>query len=99
MRKVQNLKSIQFSNDFSTVSRQLIEWKKKKPVPALDKMIEAVTSWYFYTHELEVNQEMWEKSLSEYRADKLRAIERARRAEAKLEKVEKELQKYKIAYG
>ena len=42
---------------------------------------------------------MWEKSISEYRADKLRAIERARRAELKLEKVEKELQKYKLAYG
>jgi len=99
MRKIQNLKSIQFSNDFATVSTQLLKWKKSKPVPILNDMIDAVTSWYFYTHELETSQEMWEKSLEEYRADKLRAIERARRAEAKLEKVEKELQKYKTTYG
>lgn len=99
MRKIQNLKSIQFSTDFATVSTQLLKWKKSKPVPILNDMIEAVTSWYFYTHELETNQEMWEKSLEEYRSDKLRAVQRARKAETKLEEVQKELDKYKQVYG
>ena len=99
MKKIQNLKSIEFSNDFSIVSSKLLEWKKKKPIPELDEIISAVTNWYFYTHELETNQWYKDKIVEEYRADKLRAIERARKAEAKLEEVEKELAKYKIAYG
>ena len=99
MRKIQNLKSIQFSNDFAVISNQLLEWNKKKPIPAISNMIKAVNSWFFYTHELESTQWHWEKSLEEYRSDKLRAIERARKAEEKLEKVEQELNKYKQTYG
>lgn len=99
MKKIQNLKTIQFSNDFEIVSSRLLDWKKKKPVPALDEMIAAVTSWYSYTHELETNEWYREKIIEEFRADKLRAIERARKAEKKLAEVEEELKKYKIAYG
>jgi len=99
MRKIQNLKSIQFSNDFEIVSTRLLDWKKKKPIPELDEMISAVTSWYSYTHELETNEWYREKIIEEFRSDKLRAIERARKAEEKLAEVEKELEKYKVTYG
>lgn len=99
MRKIQNLKSIQFSNDFAIISSQLLEWNKKKPIPAITKMIEAVNSWFFYTHELESTQWHWEKSIEQYRSDKLRAVQRARRAEERLQKVEQELNKYKQTYG
>jgi hypothetical protein len=99
MRKIQNLKSIQFSNDFAVISNQLLEWNKKKPIPIISKMIEAVNSWFFYTHELETTQWHWEKSLEQYRTDKIRAIQRARKAEKKLELVEQELKKYKKTYG
>jgi hypothetical protein len=99
MKKIQNLKSLQFSVDFEIVSTRLLDWKKKKPIPELDEMITAVTSWYSYTHELETNEWYRERIIEEFRSDKLRAIERARKAEEKLAEVEKELQKYKIAYG
>lgn len=99
MRKIQNLKSIQFSTDFTLISTQLLEWKKKKPIPALNDVIDAVQSWFFYTHELETTQWYWEKSIEDYRSQKLRAIERARRAEKKLQEVEEELKKYKQTYG
>lgn len=99
MKKIKNLKSLQFSNDFEIISTRLLEWKKRKPIPELDELIEAVLSWYTYTFELENNEWYRDKIIEEYRADKLRAIERARKAEEKLDKVEKELEKYKIAYG
>lgn len=99
MEKIKLLKEIEFSNNFAIVSSRLLEWNKKKPMPELNEMISAVTKWYFYTFELENNDNIRDKIISEYRADKLRAIERARKAEEKLEKVEKELEKYKIAYG
>jgi hypothetical protein len=99
MRKIQNLKSIQFSNDFTVISSRILEWKKRKPIPELDELIEAVQSWFFYTHELETTQWYWEKSIEEYRSSKLRALDRARRAEKELEEVKKELDNYKKAYG
>tara|TARA_Y100000004_G_C8595655_1_gene278368 strand:- start:28 stop:327 length:300 start_codon:yes stop_codon:yes gene_type:complete len=99
MDKIKLLKEIEFSNNFEIVSSRLLEWKKKKSIPELEEMIEAVTKWYFYTFELETNERLKDKIVEEYRADKLRAIERARKSEAKLEEVEKELNKYKIAYG
>lgn len=99
MRKIQNLKSLQFSNDFEIIASRVLEWKRRKPIPELDQLIDAINSWYFYTHELETNEWYRERIIEEFRSDKLRAIERARKAEEKLAEVEKELQKYKIAYG
>ena len=99
MRKIQNLKSLQFSTDFTTVSSRLLEWNKRKPIPELKEMMLAVQRWFFYTHELETSEWYWEKSLEEYRSDKLRAIERAKRAEKELEEVRKELDNYKKTYG
>ena len=99
MRKVENLKSIEFSNNFSLISQTLLKWKKAKSLPLLDDLIKAVTSWFIYTHELETNKYYYEKIIEEYRSDKNRAVSRARISEEKLEKIKKELDKYKKAYG
>ena len=61
MRKVENLKSIEFSNNFSLISQTLLKWKKAKSLPLLDDLIKAVTSWYFYTHDLETNRDFYEQ--------------------------------------
>ena len=50
----------------------------------------------FYVNNLQEDRKMYNRSLSEYRADKNRAIERARRAEKKIEKLEQELKKFNI---
>jgi seryl-tRNA synthetase len=99
MEKIKLLKEIEFSNNFELVSTKLLEWKKRKPTPELNKLIKAVTDWYVYTFELQTNEGFRNKIIEEYRGDKLRAIERARKSEAKVEDLEKELNKYKIAYG
>ena len=99
MRKVENLKSLEFSNNFSLISQTLLKWKSAKSLPLLDDLIKAVTSWFIYTQELETNKYYYEKIIEEYRSDKNRAVSRARLSEEKLEKVKKELDKYKKAYG
>tara|TARA_Y100000114_G_C11578654_1_gene239960 strand:- start:295 stop:594 length:300 start_codon:yes stop_codon:yes gene_type:complete len=99
MRKVENLKSLEFSNNFSLISQTLLKWKRAKSLPLLDDLIKAVTSWFIYTHELETNKYYYEKIIEEYRSDKNRAVSRARISEEKLEKIKKELDKYKKAYG
>lgn len=47
----------------------------------------------FYVHNLITNERLYEQSLSEYRSDKIRAVERARLAEKKIEELEQEIQK------
>ena len=50
----------------------------------------------FYVHTLITNERLYEQSLSEYRSDKIRAVQRAIEAETKLEELKKELDKYKL---
>ena len=50
----------------------------------------------FYVHNLITNERLYEQSLSEYRSDKIRAVERARLAEKKIEELEQEIQKLQI---
>lgn len=96
-KKVENLKSITYSNNFEFIGQMLIDLKdknkgKKSVLEKIKLMSNALIEMYFYTHNLEQDQYYVDKIIAEYRADKLRAIERARRAEA-------ELEKYKKTYG
>ena len=47
----------------------------------------------FYVHNLITNERLYEQSLSEYRSDKIRAVERARVAEKKIEELEQEIER------
>ena len=49
----------------------------------------------FYVHTLISNERLYNDSLSEYRSDKIRAVERARVAEDKVKGLEEEIQKLK----
>ena len=50
-----------------------------------------VTNICFYVNRLQSDRYMFDKYCSEVRSDKLRAIERARRAEETIEKLEQQL--------
>ena len=81
--------------NFEIMANTLLEWNKAKHNDRVKDMIQALNGSFYYTHELETNQYYMEKSMQQYRADKLRAVERARKAEKKIKKLEKELAIYK----
>ena len=86
--KIQNLKEIEYITNFNFVGECIIELYKKNPESdTIKKMKSAWTEIGFYIHGLHQDQKWYNHSMSEYRADKLRAIERARRAEKKLENI------------
>jgi len=99
MNKTDLIKSIDFMANFQLVADTVKDWKKKKPLPILDKISNALSSMYIHTVTLESNEWYYNKTIEEYRSDKLRAVERARKAEAKVIELEKELTKYKEVYG
>tara|TARA_R100001163_G_C5054082_1_gene190645 strand:+ start:299 stop:607 length:309 start_codon:yes stop_codon:yes gene_type:complete len=95
MKKIENLKYIQYVTNFNIVSSTLQKWIKLKPNKEVDQMLGALAEIAGYVNNLESNENMRNKIISQYRADKIRAINRAQRAEEKIEELEKEVVAYK----
>tara|TARA_R100000278_G_scaffold40193_3_gene35427 strand:+ start:8857 stop:9120 length:264 start_codon:yes stop_codon:yes gene_type:complete len=86
-------------SNFELISKTVLEWNKKKPLPILDKMSRALSEMYLHTIGLENQEWYWNKTIEEYRTDKLRAIKRARKAETKIAELEKQIENYKRILG
>jgi len=89
-KKIQNLKEMEYYGNFNLVGEILLALKKKYPNnEKLKEAVEAMTQIGFFVTEMMQNQYFFDKSLEEYRSDKLRAIERARRVEKEIEELKK----------
>lgn len=93
-KKMQNMKEMEYYSNFNLVGEVLLKLKKKYPHNVtLKEAISAMTHIGFFVTEMMQNQYYYDKSLETYRADKLRAVERARRVEEEMQILEK---KWKI---
>ena len=90
-KKIDLLKAIEFANDFDMMANILLEWKAKKPSEIIDKTIDANIRMYYYSFNMEESVRLMRKMVSEYRADKLRAVERARKADDRVKELEEKL--------
>lgn len=80
--KAENLKEMEYYANFNLVGELLILLKRQNPEDTrYINAVEAMTEIGFYVNNLIMNQRYHDKAISEYRADKIRAVERARRAE------------------
>lgn len=96
-RKLNNLKEGEYYANFNFVGEYIVKSKKAKPEnEAIKEMYFAWQDVGFYVHTLITNERLYEQSLSDYRSDKIRAVQRAIEAETKLEELKKELDKYKL---
>lgn len=99
-KKINNIREAEYYGNFNTVGEKIVKWRKAKPKnKELNEMYFAWQDVGFYAHNLITNERLYNQTISEYRADKDRAVIRARNAEQKIEELEKELQKYKTLYG
>jgi hypothetical protein len=85
--KIDTLQDIKYINNFNLVSEVLLKWSKLKSNKELDKIISAMSELAFYNIKLKEERDNMLDIVSEYRADKLRAVQRARKAEEKLNKI------------
>lgn len=94
-KKIDNLKEQEYIANYNLVGEAIVALKKKYPKnKTLTQCTQAMIHIAHYVNNLIADRYFYEKTISEYRADKLRAIERARRAEAKLELLEEKLKIY-----
>jgi len=80
--KINRLKDAQLNSDLAFIIEQLNEWQKARPDnQPLKEVIKAFVGVYDIVQSYQCDRQMYHKAISEYRSDKLRAIERARRNE------------------
>lgn len=88
-KKIDNLKELEYYTNYNTVSDVILKLRKKYPESEKVKdAVDAMTQIGFYVQNLISDTYYFNKSLEMYRSDKLRAIERARKAEKKLQQYE-----------
>ena len=93
-KKINNLKEIEYYSNFNLVGEYIVKSRKLKPDnKALNDMYFAWQEIGFYVHNHIMNEKLYDDSLSEYRGDKIRAVERARKAELKIVELEQKLEK------
>ncbi len=90
-KQIRALQYIDYVNNFEIVANYLkgTSIDKNEVISCLNKIA-------FYTNKLEMQESSTEVLYKELRHDKIRAINRARLAEKKVEELEKQLKKYKL---
>tara|TARA_R110000822_G_scaffold99831_1_gene224992 strand:+ start:5701 stop:6015 length:315 start_codon:yes stop_codon:yes gene_type:complete len=95
-KKINNIKEAEYYTNFNLVGEHIIKSRKLKPEnKSLNDMYFSWQEVGFYVHNLIGSQRLYGDSLSEYRSDKIRAVERARRAEDEVKGLKEEIQKLK----
>lgn len=96
IKKFDNLDDLNLSTNLLIIQELTTKWmEKRKDNEELKKLREAIIRVSLLTNKLQLERENYHIVLQEYRSDKLRMIDRAKRAEEKLQKVEEEVAKYK----
>jgi len=93
--KAEVLKDIEYNNHTTICLEILNKWKKDSKNKELQDFILSFLETVFYTNTLQRDRFIFNKIVEEYRSDKNRAIERARKSEAKVKKLEEQIEKLK----
>ena len=90
-KKAHNLKHINYLNNFDIIANTLLDWQKKKRTDVVNDLMGTLIDINYYVTEIYTNELYFNHTVNEYRADKLRAIQRATNAEKKIKELEKEI--------
>jgi hypothetical protein len=93
--KIENLKDLEYYSNYETLANILLAWSNKKKNKELDEAIRCLTQVAFYVNNLQTDRWTYTKCYNEFRSDKLRAVERARRSDNLAEKLLAENDKLK----
>jgi hypothetical protein len=96
-KKIHLMQEAEYYADFNLVGELIIKAKKAKPNSTpVNEMYKCWQSIGLYVHSLITKSEHIETIIEQYRADKLRAVTRARKADIKITQLEKEIKKLKL---
>ena len=94
LEKIDRVKEAQIDADFALILATLNKWAKKNSKnKELKQLVEATVSAYTIVQSLQTDRRMYHKAISEYRQDKHRAVERARKCEQQKQESKNNLDK------
>ena len=94
-KKFENLDDLNLTTNLLIIQELTKKWIGKSNNEELQKLRSAIIQVSLLTNKLQLDRENYHITINEYRSEKLRMVERARRAEEKLQKVEEEVAQYK----
>ena len=89
-KKIDNLKDLEIWSDLNFLTSIVKKQIDKKKTENLEKMSESLVRVVFYFQEYSNNIRLYKKALLDYKLQRNRAIERARRTEKENEKLRKQ---------
>ena len=89
-KKINNLKELEIWSDLNFLTSIVKKQIDKKKTENLEKMSESLVRVVFYFQEYSNNIRLYKKALLDYKLQRNRAIERARRTEKENEKLRKQ---------
>ena len=96
IKKLEVMEDIQLTTNLLTLQSNVLEWVKAKPDnKKLNEVCDAVVKISFTCNKLQLEKTNYHLAMQEYRHDSIRAIERARKAEGKIDEIQKQLDVYK----
>lgn len=91
--KFDALENVDLCENLLTMQTIISKWcKLKKNNEELNQLKDAVLKVSLISNKLIYEKELFYRAVSEYREDKIRAVERARRSEEELEQLKKQTQ-------
>ena len=95
-KKFEVMEDLELTSNLLTLQSNVLEWWQAKPKnKKLNEDCDAVVKVSFTCNKLQMEKNNYHIAMQEYRHDSLRAIERSRKAEDKIEELEKQLAIYK----
>jgi len=94
-KKFENIDDLNLTTNLLIIQELTKKWIGKSNNEELQKLRSAIIQVSLLTNKLQLDRENYHITINEYRSEKLRMVERARRAEEKLQKVEEEVAQYK----
>ena len=97
INKMELIKELEYLTNYETIGNKLIQWGEKSDTEDIKLCKSCLAEIGIYVAHLEYERKTYDKTIESYRNDKIRAIERARRAEKESKQFEKEAMKYRKA--
>jgi len=95
-RKINTLKDLEYFGAFTYCAEMVLKWEKLKPDnPEIKEFARSIAVVFFYVNQIQSDRMHYDNAISEYRADKNRAVLRARKSEDEVKKLTEELNKLK----
>tara|TARA_X000001382_G_C3166627_1_gene178097 strand:- start:501 stop:836 length:336 start_codon:yes stop_codon:yes gene_type:complete len=96
IKKFEAIEDLKLQSNLLFLQQQVIEWCKKKPDNEnLNKVRDSIIQITFITNKFGLERQSFADTVDDYRSQKLRAIERARKADKKIDSLLKEIKKLK----